>query len=576
MTEEAGGLAWPDLVDAATVGLTRRPLRAAGGTGRAAGAGGAGAGGAGVRLDGVAGRYSEVLDAVDPAGAVLDAAALVSAARRAGAAVAEGVRGPVLAEPDTGPELPRRAAGVLRRTMAAEPGVLADLLAAAAERGYRVPAPMLPDLLDLGVRDVSLRAAVAGVLGMRGRWLAEYRPDWQRVAAAGLARAGAAPAAEAWEPGVWETGRAAERVGYLAQLRARDPAAARDLLVAGWARETGDDRAALLAVLAAGLGPDDEDFLNAALVDRKGAVRDEAVRLLTRLPGSAFSRQVAERAAGALRLERAALRRRLVAEALDEVTLGQVVGAAPLGMWEERFGLAPAQIVGLPVVGATAAAVQAGWRAAAVREANPAWSEALLAAGPEALAAAGAGGPAGAHRTGGPAGAGGIGGVGRTGGAGGAGGASGVGGASGWRNPAQWRRPPGWPEDAELAAVLPPEARAARGTALLKEVATGRTALTGAAGQAAVTEVAGYPGPWPGELAAAVLAVLRRGIAAGPGRWSGPLLAAAARHLPVAGPDDYAATLTELADDSPPIWSAPLRRAAGAVVARRTFLEEIR
>jgi hypothetical protein len=526
-----------DLVDAATVGLTRRPLQAVSGAGAE--------GGAGLPLGGVAGRYSGVLDGQDPAGTVLDAAALVSAGQRAGVLVAEGVRGPAAADPDTGPELPRRAAGVVRRAMGAEPGVLADLLAEAGRRGYRAPAPMLPGLLDLAGRDVSLRAAVAGVLGSRGRWLARYRPDWRRVAEAGVA--GAAWVAD--DPAVWETGRRDERRGYLAQLRARDAAAARELLAAGWDRETGDDRAGLLEVLAGGLGPDDEEFLDAALADRKGAVRDEAARLLARLNGSAFSRRAADRAAALLRVERHALRRRLVAGRPAEGTLGQVVGVAPLVTWEERFGLGAEQIVGLPVEGAAAAEVQAGWRVAAVREGNAAWAEALLAAGPEAL---GAGGAAGNF------------------------GAAGSGRAAGWRDLAQWRRPAGWPEDAELAAVLAPEARASRGAALLAELAAGRVSLAGAVGGAAITEVAGYPGPWPGELARAVLGVLRRGLAAGPGRWSGPLLAAAARNLPVTGPHDYAAALTELADQCPPIWSAPLRRTAGAVAARRTFLEEIR
>jgi hypothetical protein len=184
---------------------------------------------------------------------------------------------------------------------------------------------------------------------------------------------------------------------------------------------------------------------------------------------------------------------------------------------------------------------------AAVREGNAAWAEALLAAGPEALGAGGAVVL----------------------------GAGGVAGA-GWRDPVQWRRPAGWPEDAELAAVLTPQARATRGVTLLAPLAAGRASLTGAVAADALSEVAGYPGPWPDELARAVLGVLRRGLAAGPGRWSGPLLAAAARNLPVTGPPDYAAALAELADDSPPIWSAPLRRAAGAVAARRMFLEEIR
>ena len=141
----------------------------------------------------------------------------------------------------------------------------------------------------------------------------------------------------------------------------------------------------------------------------------------------------------------------------------------------------------------------------------------------------------------------------------------------GWRDPGAWRRPAGWVEDAELAAVLTPAGRAARGAALLAGAAPGS-----AAGNAAAAEVAGYPGPWPDLLARAVLDVLRRSAAAGPGRASGPLLAAAARKLPVTGPADYAAALTELADAGPPAWSPLLRRAAGTVAARRTFAEEIR
>src|SRR6201996_1428943 len=96
-------LSWSDLVDAATLGLTRRPLRP-------------------TELGGVAGRYSGVLDGQDPAGTVLDAAALVSAGQRAGVLVAEGVRGPAAADPDTGPELPRGGGGGGRRGLGAEAG----------------------------------------------------------------------------------------------------------------------------------------------------------------------------------------------------------------------------------------------------------------------------------------------------------------------------------------------------------------------------------------------------------------------------------------------------------------------
>ena len=50
-------------------------------------------------------------------------------------------------------------------------------------------------------------------------------------------------------------------------------------------------RASLLAVLAPGLSLDDEEFLETALDDRAGEVREVARQLLSRLPGSAFRRR---------------------------------------------------------------------------------------------------------------------------------------------------------------------------------------------------------------------------------------------------------------------------------------------
>jgi hypothetical protein len=393
------------------------------------------------------------------------------------------------------------------------------------------------------------------------------------------------------DPGVWDTGRRAERRAYLVELRERDPAAARELLAAGWSRETGDDRADLLAVLARGLSPDDEDFLEAALDDRKASVRAEAARLLARLPGSRFTRRAAERAAPLLRLERHGARRHLVpslaggadaAAVRDGLSPGprlftQIIAAAPLAGWVTGLGMDAAQLASLPIAGDLAVAVRAGWRQAAIREADPQWAEALLAAG--------------------------------------------------WPGPVRGQPPVTWPRDHELAAVLSPDARAARAASLL---------AAGATNTEAVAEVAGCPVPWPGPLADAVVAALRQVVAAaarsaaaavrqvraaqpapallptpqavrqvraaqpvpaplppaqaawpapmapasGPARpgWPAELAAVAGRGLPVTGPTDYAAVLARLADTDhcPAPWSSALRRAAEAIALRRSFLKEIR
>ena len=477
-----------------------------------------------------------MLDREDPAVALLDAAALLVSSHRAGVLPAAGVGRPAPAGPDPAPELPAPAGEVLEQAGAADPDLLADLLAAAATRGYRAPAPMLPALLDAAVKYPAVRQPVAAVLGARGRWLARQRADWRHAVEA------AAPDVPG-DPAVWDTGSRADRHAYLTMLRGRDRLAARDLLVASWPGETGDDRASLLAVLAEGLGPADEEFLERALDDPKAPVRAAAQALLTRLPGSAFRRRAAQRAGPLLRAETGGPRHRLTvslprgvdgsalrdgivttppAPAIGARTwlLIQLIAAAPLTEWVTRSGMDPRQLVSLPVTGDLAVPVHAGWRLAAIAQASPAWAEALLTAGVVAEAA---------------------------------------------------QRPPAaWPRDQHLAAVLPPGDRAALATALL----TGHTNLRAGFAVALVC-----PGPWPQSLADPLVAFLEEAFATG--HWSGSpegLLRAAASRLPAAGPRDYAAALARMAFSGacPPYWRVQVRRAARAVALRRAFGEEIR
>jgi Family of unknown function (DUF5691) len=525
----ANVVSFEDLVTAATVGVSRKPIEVAALAGPAAG-------------------HAAVLDTGDAAATVLDAAALLTLARRAGVQPARGITCPRAAAEDAAPELSARAARVLRqiggadvapRFASADSDLLADLLTAAREAGYLAPAPLLPDLLDAAVRTSALRPAVGAVLGARGRWLARHRPDWQQVADQ------VAQASD--DPEVWRTGSRGERRGYLANLRDRDPQAARGLLTEGWARETGEERASLLALLSRGLSADDEEFLEAALDDRAAAVRDTARRLLARLPDSAFNRRAAERAAAVLRLERHGLRCQLVASLPgdpDEAAvrdgisarppspsigtgawlLTQVIAAAPLTDWTARFGLDPREIVALPVDRNLGIEVRAGWRLAAVSQGSIQWAEALLDTGePD----------------------------------------DGV------------NRPPtAWPADSQLAAVLPADVRATRAAALL--AGTSLDAKP-ADVHAAITAVAGCGVPWSGALADAVVTVLSRAATrAVLPRLPRGLLHAAARCLPASGDRDFSAELSRLAETHPQTWS-PLLHAAGQTIALRSvFLEEIR
>lgn len=501
---------YQELVAAATVGIAQRPLSV-------------------IELPQPAGEHITVLDA-DPATRLLGAAALLDAAQRAGRHFATPIALPAPAPSDSVPEL-RPVAGRIVANLARNGpvDVLADLLSAAAHAGFRAPAPLLPTLLSAAATNSTLRAAVAATLGERGGWLAAHRPDWLDIVDPSVV-----PVSE----DAWQTGRFAERRGWLAQLRRRDPDAARELLAEGWARETGDDRAALITVLADGLSGADESFLELALDDRRAEVRRRAAHLLQLLPGSAYQARARARAAEVLHLERRLPRRRIVVTLPDEPDetarrdgldarprvprtgvktwlFTHVIAAAPLELWTEMFGGDPPTIVALPVADDFAGDVHAGWRRAAVRERNADWARALLSVTD------------------------------------------------------QGRRRVASPSDHQLAALLPRAERQERVMILLQQNAE-------AARLAA--EAQSCRPPWDSQLGEAVLDYLGRALHSDRPGPIGALLATAARALPAEAATDYAAQLRRLADDAPITtgWPNALRQAADLLELRRRFLEELR
>jgi hypothetical protein len=172
-------------------------------------------------------------------------------------------------------------------------GVYADLLPEALARmaraGQRLPPDVLPEALSSAE---SLRGALLPVIGERGRWLSQFDPRWRWVAEALSGRDGLPDGAEA----IWQEGAFAARLELLRRRRAQDLARGRAWLEDAWPREKADERTRLIEALEAGLSLADEPFLEAALDDRAGGVRKHAAALLARLPGSALSGRMQERA----------------------------------------------------------------------------------------------------------------------------------------------------------------------------------------------------------------------------------------------------------------------------------------
>ncbi|MGW0574371.1 DUF5691 domain-containing protein [Streptomyces sp. NPDC002920] len=360
--------------------------------------------------------------------ALLDAAAAETVRRRAGLRPGRAAPRPDPAPVDPRPALPVPAARRLTLLLADRPGagggrrgttpdlmeLLPQWLAAANARGFAPPPESLPALLDAARGRTDLRPAALAFAGPRALWLARLNPDWRFALRA-------APGGDASLPGpeepdrvaaLWREGLFAERVALLASLRARDPGAARELLVSSWPTERAEDRLMFLDSLRTSLGTRDEPFLEQALADRSRNVRATAAELLSALPESALAARMAARAAACVALDHTGDTPTLVVEAphecdpameRDGVTpkapagrgerswwFGQLVEAAPLTVWRRRLGgRTPEEIVALPVADDWLDELHAAWCRAAVRQRDAVWSRALLGR----PSAPGAGGP---------------------------------------------------------------------------------------------------------------------------------------------------------------------------------------
>ncbi len=330
----------------------------------------------------------------DPAARLLDHAALLTVARRGGRPPEQAEPLPA-AEPDPAPAVSPAAGHRLARMLTGEhPDLLAEWLSAAVTRGLRIPAHLLPALLDRARRvspaNLELRRLAAEAGGSRARWLAGLNPDWAFVTVPAL------PGDDAWR-----LGDAGQRRGYLTALRGREPGAARELIAVSW-DVAGPERVVFLSVLADGLSPADEPLLESALDDRAGEVCGRAAYLLARLPGSALGQRMAQRAVGCLRIEGGARGTRLITipparcdtgtrrdgitprpsggtTQLDDRThlLLEVIARTPLDTWTGEFGRSAEQILAVPA-GAWAPVLFTGWARAAMAQRDQEWMAALI------------------------------------------------------------------------------------------------------------------------------------------------------------------------------------------------------
>jgi hypothetical protein len=352
-------VSFPELLDAALAGTARRDPPAA----------------------------LPALESLAPESRLLRGAGYEGLRRLAGRAAPEGAETdprPVPCPPETLPEVSPGAAARLREILARCPEHLAEWLGLCQASGRRLPAVLLPELLDYarGHPDVlDLLDLLPPVGGERLRWLAAQNPAWEFLA-----------------PGdplaTFETGRRDQRVRALRTLRRQDTARGRDLLAAAWDAESPDTRAALLASLAEGLSPEDEPLLQRAVGDARKDVREVGLRLIRHLPESRFRKRWAERAPQLIRFKKGFLGRvsldvvepttfdpAWAADGVDQRPpravgrtawwLQQIVSLTPPGIW-------PPAGLGAVQKNDWASALVPGLSQAATAYRDPAWCEALI------------------------------------------------------------------------------------------------------------------------------------------------------------------------------------------------------
>jgi hypothetical protein len=206
------------------------------------------------------------------------------------------IAGVPAAPPDVQPCGAKRLAGLLQNALTTDAKeLLGEFLRQMSAHGRLMPHELLPQALN--VSDVELRERLLPVLGERGRWLASLNPEWSWVSSGVATLSGDDRDAVRRE---WVDGKIRERCRALGVLRMSDAAEGRTLLEATFKQEKPDHRAEFVTVLATGLGPEDESFLESCLDDRSSQVREAAAALLARLPQSGLAGRMLARADGML------------------------------------------------------------------------------------------------------------------------------------------------------------------------------------------------------------------------------------------------------------------------------------
>jgi len=225
-----------------------------------------------------------------------------------------------------------------------------------------VTVDLVPALLATGVQQKNLQSLIAVACGRRGEWLARFNDSWNYSSAQS-------------EEQAWQTGTPEQRKIILKQLRSSDPAKAREWLQQTWAEEDANTKTSFLELLETSVSDEDIPFLETLAGEKSKKVKDEALRLLKRIPASSivekyqtilrqavthkkekaflgmgnkttlqFSLPAIDEAVYKTGIEKLSSKKEITDE---EYILSQLIGSVPPSFWEIHLTESPEQIINL-------------------------------------------------------------------------------------------------------------------------------------------------------------------------------------------------------------------------------------
>lgn len=389
---------WDNLVTTALLGTERRPLTTA-------------------QSSEALGDALAQFDPSDQESTLLGVSALLALYQQAGMVPTTAER-PTMSPsaPDERPVCSARSAQHLGMMLDGKyDNVLAEWLEAMAKAGQRVPETMLPSLLDTCRANEDIHQLLHPVLGKRGHWLAAQNPAWHYTSidlvSPNISETDTDETDTEWAD-IWETGRRAQRLALLRQLRQQHPDKAREILLTTWSQEKASERVDFLETFSVGLSQTDEPFLENALDDRSKEVRRVAIELLGRLPESRLVQRMIERAtalfvytprqAASVLPPKPERKPKLTITLLEDIDaamkrdgmiepprnkktgkkawwLQQMLEVIPPDYWTNHWEAPPEDLLEAAIKSDWKTALINGWSKATEQYAHSAWAEAFLA-----------------------------------------------------------------------------------------------------------------------------------------------------------------------------------------------------